>query len=70
VNKLKNSRFVLLPQKLFNKKNQILLVIYGVLGVFFSLWPHKKLLGIFKPEKKICRKLKDILKLKKAWFMD
>jgi hypothetical protein len=67
---LENGLFALLHQKSLKETNHYLLVIYGVLGVFFSLWLHKKLLGILIPETKISRKLKDILMLKKVWFMD
>jgi hypothetical protein len=67
---LENGLFALLHQKLSIKNNHILLVIYGVLGVFFSIWLRKKLLGILIPEKEISRKPQPILMLKKVWFMD
>jgi hypothetical protein len=67
---LENGLFALLLQKSLIKNNHILLVIYGVLGVFFSLWLRKKLHGILIPEKEISRKPQPILMLKKVWFMD
>jgi hypothetical protein len=67
---IENGLFALLHQKNFKKVNYTLLVMYGVLGVFFSLWLCKKLHGILIPETKISKKLKDILMLKKVWFMD
>jgi hypothetical protein len=51
-------------------KHHTILVISGVLGVSFSLWLHKKLLGIVKLEPKYSREPLTILMPKKVLLLD